>query len=150
MHHRGLVMAVFVLLAIAPGARAATYDIQPLNDGGKFVGCMALNQPDGVVLLAMENGLAVLVTSVEFKVAKGDTVKGTWSIDNNKSRPLSDKANGDGTVSIDLELTKADFAMLGDGEELEVNLGKVSKTFSLAGSSKGLAGLTACMKSAGK
>ena len=145
-----LLVPFLAVMALASAAHAATYDIQPLNDDGKFLGCMALNQADGVVLLAVENSLAVLVTSPDFKVAKGDTVKGTWSIDNSKSRPLSGKANGDGTVSIDLETTKADFAMLSDGDELEVNLGKVSKTFSLAGSSKGLAGLSACMSKAGK
>ena len=150
MRHRVLVVAAVASLAVAASAHAATYDIQPLNDDGKFLGCMALNQADGVVLLAVENGLAVLVTSPAFKVAKGDAVSGTWSIDDSKSRPLSERANGDGTVSIDLALTKADFAMLGDGEELEVKLGKVTKTFSLAGSSKGLAGLSACMKDAGK
>lgn len=149
MRHR-TILATLSLLAAAPAAHAATYEIEPLNNDGKFLGCMALNQVDGIVLLAVENGLAVLVTSPDFKVAKGDTVKGTWSIDNSKSRPLSDKANGNGTVSIDLEFSKADFALLGDGDELEVNIGKVSKTFSLAGSSKGLAGLTTCMSKAGK
>jgi hypothetical protein len=150
MIRRLLVLATIALLALAPAARAAGYDIQPLTNDGKFLGCMAINQAEGVVLLAVENGLAVLVTSTDFKVAKGDDVKGTWSIDNSKSRPLADKANGDGTVSIDLQLTKEDFALLGDGDELEVVVGKVSKTFTLAGSSKGLAGLSGCMKNAGK
>ncbi len=140
---------LFLALSVLPAA-AASYDVQPLKDGDKFIGCMAVNQGDGLVLLAVENGLAILLSSPEFKVVKGDAVTGSWSIDNSKSRPLSERANGDGTISIDLELTKADFLLIGDGDELEVNFGKVSKTFSLAGSSKGLAGLSSCMSKNGK
>lgn len=148
MRFTALVLAVAV--AASGTAHAATYDIEPLDDKGQFLGCMAINATDGVVLLAMENALSLLVTAPEFKVAKGDTVSGTWSIDTSKNRPLSDKANGASTVSIDLELTKDNFELVGNGDTLTVSIGKASHEFSLAGSSKGLDGLRACMKKAGK
>lgn len=138
-------IALTAALLLAGAAHAAPYAVEPILDKGKTMGCMAINQTDGVVIVAVENSLSVIVTSPDFKVVKDDAVSGTWSIDDSKRRPLAEKANGDGIVSIDLELTKENFELLGQGDELTVALGKTIRSFSLAGSSKALADLSTCM-----
>jgi hypothetical protein len=138
------------ILLAASAAHAGTYKIQTMEDKGSFLGCMALNEEDNIILVGVQTGLSIMVAAPEFKVAKGDDVVGTWTIDDSKSLPLANKANGNGMVSIDLEPTKENFQLVAGGDELKVSLGKATHTFDLAGSKQGLLDLTACMNKNGK
>jgi hypothetical protein len=140
-------IAAFSLLGVA--AQAASYKVDPMIDKGSFLGCMAVNQTDGIVIVGVETGLSLMVEAPEFKVAKGDAVAGTWAVDDGKQSALADKANGAGVVSIDLPLTRENFELVANGDELTVSLGKAKHSFSLEGSSKGLEDLTSCMNKHG-
>lgn len=138
------------LLLFAASARAGTYEVQPMNDGGKFLGCMAVDAEDSVVLVGVGNALSLLVSAPEFKVGKGDPVAGTWAIDDSKPLPLSETANGPGTVSIDVPPSKANLELVTGGDDLKITVGSSAHTFSLAGSAKGISDLGACMDRGGK
>ncbi len=134
---------------LSAGAQAASYKVDPMIDKGNFLGCMAVNPTDGIVIMAVQTGLSLIVEAPEFKVAKGDAVAGTWAIDDNKRGQLAETANGAGVVSIDLPITHENFDLVANGDELVVSLGKAKHNFSLEGSSKGLEELTSCMNKHG-
>ena len=138
-----------IILLAAVSAQAGTYKTEPMIDSGKTLGCMSVNAEDGIVLMGVTNGISLIVSAPEFKVAKNDAVAGTWSIDDSKPLPLSDKANGTGTVSLDMPPTKENFQLVSSGDELKVTVGSAAHTFDLAGSAQAMTELTACMNKAG-
>ena len=106
---------------------------------------MAMNTTTGITFVAVAQSLSVMLTTKAFKVAKGDPIDGSWSVDGSKDRALAAKADADGTVSADMDATKAALQMLSDGNELTATIGKTAMTFDLAGSKQALTDLGECM-----
>ena len=142
-----LALAASVLLPLA-GAMAAGkdgYNVQPIKSEGKFIGCMAMNEDTGLTVVGTAETFSVMMTAGDFKVAKGDPVSGTWTIDGGKERPLGVKADGPSTVSADFEATMANIKPFMDGAEVTVAIGKNTIEFDLSGSMAAMNELNACM-----
>ena len=148
--HHVLIATAAIALATGASARAAGYDVAPIGTKGAYLGCMAVNAGTGVAFVAVGNNLSVMLTSPGWKVVKGDPIDGTWSIDGGKERTLAVKADGPGTVSVDLEANKAALDLLGGGNELTGSIGKNSFVFDLGGSKQALSDLGDCMDSTAK
>lgn len=147
MRSMPLAIAAFLLLPLA-GAMAAGktgYDVQPIKSEGKFIGCMAMNEDTGLTFVGTAETFSVMMTAKDFKVAKGDPVSGTWTIDGGKERALGIKADGPSTVSADFEATMANIKPFMDGTEVTVALGKNTIEFDLSGSMSAMNELNACM-----
>lgn len=124
---------------------ASDYDVQPVGEPGKYIGCMAVNADAGVSFVAVEQSLSVMMTAKGFGVTKGEPVDGTWSVDGAKDRALAAKADGPNTVSVDLDATREVLALFGNGNQLSATVGKKSYEFDLAGSRQALTELGGCM-----
>jgi hypothetical protein len=149
---RSLTLALAVALLVAPFAHpalAADYDVQPIGEKGKEIGCMAINQDAGLAFVAVAQNLSVMMTTKDFKVVKGDPVDGAWSVDGSKDKSLSEKADGPGTVSADMEATAQALSMIANGKELTATVGKSTMVFDLSGSKQALMDLGACMDKIG-
>jgi len=131
-------------------AFAGDYDVSPIGEKGAYIGCMATNAVAGVMFVAVQNNLSVMLSSKDFKVAKGDAVKGSWSVDGSKERALGAKADGDGTVSVDLEANKENIELFSNGNELSGTVGKDTMLFDLAGTKVALSDLGECMNGIAK
>lgn len=142
---KNVLLGAAALFAAASPALASGYEITPIGEKGTYFGCTAINTETDVAFVAVGNTLSVMVTSKEFDVKKGDKVSGTWSVDGGKEHALEKTANGSGTVSSDMEPTKANFQIIGDGKEMTVTVGKESMVFDMSGSQKALIDLSACM-----
>ena len=140
-----LAASVAALPFCAPAMAASGYDVQPVGDPGKAIGCMAINTDTGVSFVAVQQNLSVMMTAKGFRVGKGDAVDGVWSVDGGKDRPLADKADANGTVSVDLVASKEVLALFGNGNTLSATVGKNTYEFDLAGSKAALEELGGCM-----
>lgn len=145
---RPMLLALAALLLLPPVAVAAGrdgYNVQPIRDGGKFIGCMAMNEETGLTFVGTAETFSVMMTAKDLKVAKGDPVSGTWAIDGGKERPLGMKADGPSTVSADFEASVANMKPFMDGSEVTVAVGKETIEFDLSGSMAAVNELKACM-----
>lgn len=141
-----LLLALFAGLPLcAPAHAASGYEVQPVGEPGKYIGCTAINTDSAVTFVAVEQTLSVMVTAKGFRVGKGEAVDGTWSVDGGKDRALSPKADANGTVSADLAATFEVMTLLGDGSTFSATVGKNTYEFDLAGSKQALLELSACM-----
>ena len=140
-----LFVAAAALPLCAPAHAASGYDVAPVGEPGKAIGCMAVNGDAGLAFVAVQQNLSVMMTAKGFRVGKGDAVDGTWSVDGGKERALADKADANGTVSVDLVVTKELLALFGNGTTLSATVGKNAYEFDLAGSKQALDELGACM-----
>lgn len=139
------VLSAAALPFCAPAHAESNYTVQPVGDPGKAIGCMAVNEDAGLAFVAVQQNLSVMMTSKGFRVGKGDAVDGVWSVDGSKDRPLSDKADANGTVSADLVASKEVMTLLGNGTMLSATVGKNTYEFDLSGSKQALSELGACM-----
>lgn len=139
-----LLALTFAMLPVCAHA-ASDYDVQPVGEPGKYIGCMAVNADAGISFVAVEQSLSVMVTAKGFGVTKGQPVDGTWSVDGSKDRALGTKADGPNTVSVDLDATREVMALFGNGNQLTATVGKNSYEFDLAGSRQALTELGGCM-----
>lgn len=142
---RFLLVSAAALPFCAPALAASGYDVQPVGDPGKAIGCMAINTDTGVTFVAVQQNLSVMMTAKGFRVGKGEAVDGVWSVDGSKERALSDKADANGTVSADLVASREVMALFGNGNMLSATVGKNTYEFDLAGSKQALEELGACM-----
>ena len=142
---RNALFAVVAFAAAGTSAHAAGYDVSPIGEKGAYMGCMSINATTDVTFVGVENVMSVIFQGSDFKVDKDEKVSGTWSVDGNKERPLADKANGKGIVSVDMNATIEALEMFGNGKQVEVTVGKSTMTFDLTDSRQGLADLGKCM-----
>ena len=140
-----LVLSVAALPFCTAAHAASGYDVQPIGEPGKYIGCMAVNTDAGVNFVAVGQNLSVMMMAKGFGVAKGDKVDGTWSVDGGKERALGDKADGNGTVSVDLVATREGLELFGNGNQLSATVGKNTYEFDLSGSKQALSELGGCM-----
>ena len=142
--HRLAVVALLALPLCTP-AHAAGYQISPIGNPGAYNGCLAMDVDAGLGFVSFAQNLTVLMQAKLLDVEKGEAVTGTWSVDGSKERSLDDKATDKNIVSAGLAATKEMMALLGDGNQLTVTMGKTSVEFDLAGSKQALQDLGACM-----
>ncbi len=138
-------MALAALL-LSGAADAADFAVMPLKDGDSFTGCLAQNIDAGVGLLAVGDKVVLFANSPKFTIAKGDAVKGTWSVDGGAPTDFSSAADTDATATIDVPNTTEAVTALTTGKTLAVKANTNSVEFPLEGVEKAFMGLTECMQ----
>ncbi len=138
-------MAIAALL-LSGAADAADFAVMPLKDGDSFTGCLAQNIDAGVGLLAVGDKVVLFANSPKFTIAKGDEVKGTWSVDGAAPTDFSSTADTDATATIDVPNTTEAVTALTTGKTLAVKANTNSVEFPLEGVEKAFMGLTECMQ----
>ncbi len=136
-----LIAAALLLTTTAQAA----YKIEPIGEPGAHKGCIAIDGETELGFVAAGQSLAILVHSELLRLRKGDPVDGTWNVDGGKEYKLDASTDTANTVSADVPQTKPMFDLLRDGNTLNVTLGATNVEWSLAGSSKALQELGACM-----
>ncbi|WFS00593.1 hypothetical protein [Rhizobium tumorigenes] len=135
-----------VALLLSGAADAADFAVMPLKDGDSFTGCLAQNIDAGVGLLAVGDKVVLFANSPKFTIAKGEEVKGTWSVDGGASTDFSSTADTDATATIDVPNTTEAVTALTTGKTLAVKANTNSVEFPLEGVEKAFMGLTECMQ----
>lgn len=139
-------LAAFVLaLPLCSAAHADGYEVAPIGERGAYMGCMAIDADTGVSFVAVGQSLSVMMSAALLRVNKGDAVDGTWAVDGGKGRPLSVKADGNNTVSADLQASKEILTLLSNGNQISAAIGATYVDFDLSGSKQALQDLGACM-----
>ncbi|WFR95114.1 hypothetical protein [Rhizobium tumorigenes] len=133
-----------VALLLSGAADAADFAVMPLKDGDSFTGCLAQNIDAGVGLLAVGDKVVLFANSPKFTIAKGDEVKGTWSVDGGVPTDFSSTADTDATATIDVPNTTEAVTAFTTGKTLAVKANTNSVEFPLEGVEKAFTGLTEC------
>jgi hypothetical protein len=140
----GMVIGALLLSGIA--ADAADFSIMPLKDGDSFTGCLAQNTDAGLGLLAVGDKVELFANSAKFAIAKGDDIKGSWSVDGSAATDFSSSADSAATATIDVPNTTEAVTALTSGKTLTVKANDVSVDFPLEGTDKAFMGLGECMQ----
>jgi hypothetical protein len=141
--------ATLAALLSAAAAHAADFAITPMKDGDTFIGCLAQNTAAGIGYLAVGDKLALFANTDELTIAKGDQVKGTWSVDGAAANAFSSTADTDHTATIDVPNAAESVMTLTTGKELTVKANGTEATFQLAGTQEAFTELMACMQAQG-
>ena len=139
-------LAITAMLLSGAAAEAADFNITPLKDGDSFTGCLAQNSTSTVGLLAVGDKVVLFANSPKFTIAKGDEVKGSWSVDGGASTEFSSTADTASTATLDVPNTTEAVIALTSGKTLTVNANTQSADFPLEGVEKAFMGLTECMQ----
>ena len=137
--------AIAMLALSFSQARAAGYQIMPIGEPGKYVGCMAINEQTELGFVAVQQSLGVLMNSKLLRVRQGDAVDGTWRVDEGREMKLDAVSTTADTVTGDLPQSREAFAQLANGNAVTVTLGATTVEWSLEGSKQALADIGACM-----
>jgi hypothetical protein len=141
--------ATLTALLSSVSAHAADFAITPMKDGDSFIGCLAQNTQSGIGYLAVGDKLALFANSDTFTIAKGDQVKGTWSVDGGAEAEFSSTADTDHTVTIDVPNAADSVTALTTGKELTVTANGTAVKLPLAGTEAAFTDLMGCMTTEG-
>jgi hypothetical protein len=139
-------LAIAATLLSGVAASAADFAVIPLKDGDTFNGCLAQNIDAGVGLLAVGDKVVLFANSSKFTIAKGDDVKGSWSVDGGTATDFSSTADTAATATLDVPNTTEAVTALTSGKTLTVTANSASADFPLEGMEKAFMGLTECMQ----
>lgn len=143
-HFSGVALVAMLLSGTA--ARAEDFAVMPLKDGDSFTGCLAQNIDAGIGLLAVGDKVVLFANSSKFPIAKGDAVKGSWSVDGGTATDFSSTADTAATATLDVPNTTEAVTALTTGKILTVKANAASVDFPLEGVEKAFTGLTECMQ----
>ena len=129
--------------AVAPAGR---YQITTMGAGADFAGCMALNEPAGIALVAVGQNVGLIANSEKFSFTKGSTVKGTWTVDGASATAFTSKIDTDHTVSIDVPNTAEAVTRLTTGKGLAVKANDAEVAFALGPMKQAFVDLSTCME----
>jgi hypothetical protein len=144
-----ILSAALSALLSAAAANAADYTIAPMKDGDTFIGCLAQNTAAGLGYLAVGDKLALFANTDTFKIAKGDHIRGTWSVDGGTATEFSATADTDNTATIDVPNASESVIALTTGKEISVTANGTEAKLSLDGTEEAFTGLMACMQAQG-
>ena len=139
-------MTIAAVLLSGVAASAADFTVTPLKDGDSFTGCLAQNIDAGVGLLAVGDKVVLFANSAKFTIAKGDDVKGSWSVDGGAATDFSSTADTAETATVDVPNTTEAVMALTSGKTLTVKASSASVDFPLEGMEKAFMGLSECMQ----
>lgn len=134
-----------VALPLCAAAYADGFEVSPIGNPGAYMGCMAIDANTGIAFVGVGQTLSVMMTAKLLRVKKGEGVDGTWAVDGGKTHALAAKADGENTVSADLQVTKETMALLSEGSQLSAVIGATYVDFDLGGSKQALRDLSDCM-----
>ena len=137
--------ATAAIFLLAHAAHAAGFTVEPIGEPGKYVGCVAVDGETEMGFVGVGQTVAVLAHSKLLRLRKGDAVDGTWNVDGGAEHKLDAKTDTADTVSAEMPASKATLTLLGNGNTFSVTVGATDVEWSLAGSSKALQDLGACM-----
>ncbi len=129
--------------AVAPAGR---YQITTIGAGADFAGCMALNEPAGLAMVAVGQNVGLIANSTKFPFTKGSAVKGAWTVDGAGTTGFASKIDTDHTVSIDVPNTAEAVTRLTTGKSLVVKADDVEVAFALGSMKQAFTDLSTCME----
>ncbi|KQP94709.1 hypothetical protein ASF60_00380 [Methylobacterium sp. Leaf113] len=133
--------------APAPAALASAgrYEITTIGEGADFTGCMALNEPAGLALVAVGPSLGLIATSAKFPFPKGSAVAGAWTVDGAGATDFAAKIDTARTVSIDVPNTVEAVTRLTAGKSLVIQANGIAVPFALGPMQQAFTDLSTCM-----
>ena len=132
--------------AMPAAAAAGRYQISTIGAGADFAGCMALNEPAGLAVVAVGQNVALIANAPKFPFPKGSAVKGAWTVDGAGATAFAATVDTDHTVSIDVPNTAEAVTRLTTGKSLAVKANDVEVAFALGAMKQAFTDLSTCME----
>ncbi len=141
---RTILLAAAVALC-AGAARAADYDVTPIGQGADFKGCIATGGDNTLGVLAAGSTVTLIAKPGGLKVAKGDQLAGSWTVDEGPAVPVSTTADGADEVSLPVPNTAEAVAGLTTGRTLHLSVNGGQFALPLGDMAQAFTALTSCM-----